>query len=196
MTKPFSQACENNKQPILDKLLPLLTDKASLLEVGSGTGQHAIHFANALPHITWQTSDLLINHDGINQWLNEEKLANIRPPIEIDFDKAWSIEHVDAIFTANTLHIVNFPLVAKFFKTAGKHLTIDGLLIIYGPFKYNGEFTSPSNGDFDQWLKDIDNTRGIRNFEEVLELAIDANLCLINDYDMPANNQLLVFKKS
>ena len=71
MTKPFSQACENNKQPILDKLLPLLTDKASLLEVGSGTGQHAIHFANALPHITWQTSDLLINHDGINQWLNE-----------------------------------------------------------------------------------------------------------------------------
>lgn len=196
MTKPFSQACENNKQPILDKLLPLLTDTKFLLEVGTGTGQHAVHFAKSLPNLTWQTSDLDINHDGINQWLNEENLKNVKPPIAIDFDKLWPIELVDAIFTANTLHIVSYPLVVKFLNTAGKHLAVNGLLIIYGPFKYEGEFTSPSNANFDQWLKGIDNKRGIRDFEDIVTLTKKSNFSLISDYDMPANNQLLVFKKN
>jgi len=196
MTKPFSQACENNKQPILNKLLPLLSDKKSLLEVGSGTGQHAVYCAKELPHLTWQTSDLIINHDGINQWLREANLANVKSPIEIDFNHAWPIEHVDTIFTANTLHIVSLPLVTKFLIAAGTHLIKNGLLIIYGPFKYAQKFTSDSNASFDRWLKDIDIDRGIRDVEAIISLAKSNDLCLINDHVMPANNQLLVFKKN
>jgi len=195
MTKPFSQACENNKRPILDKLHPLLTQYIDVLEIGSGTGQHAIHFAQALPHLNWQTSDLPINHVGIKQWIDESGVSNVKQPIIIDLYKSWPINNVDVIYTANTLHIINFELVELFFSAVNKHLALNGIMCIYGPFKYNGQFTSPSNGDFDLWLKERDCESGIRNIEDILALATNANLNLIHDYEMPANNRLLVFKK-
>jgi len=175
MTKPFSQACENNKRPILDKLQPLLAQYSNVLEIGSGTGQHAVHFAQTLPHLTWQTSDL--------------------PPIVIDLYQPWPVTTVDVIYTSNTLHIVSVELVTRFFDAVGKHLSSDGLLCVYGPFKYNGQFTSPSNGDFDLWLKERNSESGIRNIEDILALATNASLNLIHDYEMPANNRLLIFKK-
>lgn len=195
MTKPFSQACENNKQPILDKLTPLLANRKNVLEVGSGTGQHAVHFAQALPHITWQTGDLAINHAGINQWLNQANLPNLMPPLVIDFNDAWPIKNVDVIFTANTLHIVSFELVKRFFIAVGKHLPVNGLLCVYGPFKYNEQFTSPSNESFDLWLKDNDTQSGIRDIETIEQLANNAGLTLVSDQDMPANNRFLTLLK-
>lgn len=195
MTKPFSQACENNKRPIWDKLQPLLAQYSNVLEIGSGTGQHAVHFAQILPHLTWQTSDLPINHEGINQWLDESTLPNVKPPIVIDLYQPWPVTTVDVIYTSNTLHIVSVELVTRFFDAVGKHLSSDGLLCVYGPFKYNGQFTSPSNGDFDLWLKERNSESGIRNIEDILALATNASLNLIHDYEMPANNRLLVFKK-
>lgn len=195
MTKPFSQACENNKQPILNKIQPLLTQYTNILEIGSGTGQHAIHFSQAMPHLNWQTSDLPINHAGINQWINESDVPNVKKPIVIDLYQPWPITNVEVIYTANTLHIINFELVGLFFKAVNKHLLSNGILCIYGPFKYNGQFTSPSNADFDLWLKERDLGSGIRNIEDILTLATKASLNLINDYEMPANNRLLIFKK-
>jgi cyclopropane fatty-acyl-phospholipid synthase-like methyltransferase len=196
MTKPYSQACENNKKAILDKLKPLLTQLKNVLEVGSGTGQHAVHFAQAMPHLTWQTSDLAINHAGINQWIADATLTNVVAPIAIDFNHPWPIDDTDAIYTANTLHIVSFALVQRFFSAAGKHLSQHGLLCVYGPFNYGGQFTSPSNANFQLWLKDNDARSGIRDFEAIEQLASAANLSLIHDHEMPANNRLLVFVKN
>jgi len=195
MTKPYSQACENNKQPILDILQPLLAQQKTVLEVGSGTGQHAVHFAQNMPQLTWQTSDLTINHLGISQWINDAGVTNVLPPINIDFNQPWPIDNVDVIYTANTLHIVSFPLVKRFFSAVGQHLSTGGLLCIYGPFNYNGQFTSPSNANFEQWLKSRDSQSGIRDFETVLELAQSAGLQLIDDHEMPANNRFLIFTK-
>jgi len=196
MQKPFSQACENNKSYILNTLKDAFATCANILEVGSGTGQHAVHFAKNLTHLTWQTSDLIDNHQGINLCIDDEPSDNLKRPLVLDFAKPWPVELVDGIFTANTLHIVSRPLVESFFKGVGLHLRNNGTLCIYGPFKYDGEFTSPSNAQFDLWLKNIDSNRGIRDIESIISLAKKEGLLLVNDVDMPANNQLLVFKRS
>ena len=121
MTKPFSQACENNKQPIFNVLDRVFANQKHVLEIGSGTGQHAVYFAKHLPFLTWQTSDLVINHTGINQWISDFPTANIRPPLAIDLASPQSItENIDAIFSANTLHIISWPLVQKFFALVRK----------------------------------------------------------------------------
>ena len=197
--KPYSQASENNKQPILNILTTVLTDARHVLEIGSGTGQHAIHFAQHLPHLTWQTSDLQINHTGINQWLDENPSQNVNRPIEVDLNKSWPKPPtplpVDALYTANTLHIVSWELVVKFFEGIAENLSSKAHICIYGPFKYKNEFTSESNAKFDQWLKGRDLNSGIRDIEAILSLATTAGLQLIQDHKMPANNQLLVFTK-
>ena len=199
MDKPFSQACENNKQAILTILSDALAQTKLVVEIGSGTGQHAVFFGKNLPHLTWQTSDLAINHPGINAWLMEMPADNVKKPIVIDMNEPAAIAqykfNVDAIFTANTLHIMSWPLVVKFFQAIAESLPSKGVVCIYGPFKYNGEFTSESNADFDLRLKDRDINSGVRDFEAVLALAKEAELTLINDHKMPANNQLLVFNK-
>lgn len=195
MTKPYSQACENNKQPILDILKLEFSKPQRVLEIGSGTGQHSVHFAKNMPHIFWQPSDLAINHQGIKQWLAEANLANTNNPIALDLNQPWPIKSIDGIFTANTLHIVSWQLVIKFFAGVKDHLAPGGKLCIYGPFNYNGQFTSESNRDFDKWLKARDRHSGIRNIEEVHKLANQAKLALTNDYKMPANNRLLTFIK-
>jgi len=115
MNKPFSQACENNKQPILAVLQQAFIATKEVVEIGSGTGQHAVYFAQNMPHISWKTSDLLVNQRGINQWLDEFPQANLHRPLTLDLNKPWPIEQIDGIFTANTLHIVSWQLVVKFF---------------------------------------------------------------------------------
>lgn len=195
MTKPHSQACDNNKQPILDKLLPLLSNRHAVLEIGSGTGQHAVHFAAAMPYLTWQTSDLAVNHDGIVQWISESGLTNVKAPLSLDLNQPWPVTNIDVLYTANTLHIVSKSLVKNFFNQIKQNLANQGLVIIYGPFNYAGKFTSDSNASFDAWLKERDSQSGIRDIEWIIELAKEANLQLLNDDEMPANNRLLSFIK-
>ncbi len=199
MDIPFSQACENNKQPILAVLSKTLAHNKMVLEIGSGTGQHAAFFGQNLPHLIWQTSDLAINHLGINAWLIEVPAVNVKAPIEIDLNEPNALAqyqlNFDAVFTANTLHIISWQLVVNFFQAIAKSLPSNGIVCIYGPFKYNGEFTSESNADFDLWLKERDINSGVRDFEAVLQLAQQSGLSLIDDHQMPANNQLLVFNK-
>jgi len=199
MNKPFSQACENNKQPILTVLQTEFSQTNSVLEVGSGSGQHAVYFAANLPQLKWQTSDLSINHQGINLWLDDYPSANLKRPIEFDLNHSWQMQdediELDGIFTANTLHIVSWSLVVKFFQGVEKNLSSNGTLCIYGPFNYQGKFTSDSNAQFNLWLKDRDEDSGIRDFEAIEQLATSAGLSLQADHEMPANNRLLVFKK-
>jgi len=200
MNKPFSQACENNKRPILNILSKVFSENEHVLEIGSGTGQHAVFFGQHLPHLTWQTSDLPINHQGINLWIDETALSNVQKPIVIDLNKSWpkpkDTLQVDGLYTANTLHIISWPLVVKFFESIAQNLASEAIVCIYGPFKYQGKYTSDSNANFDFWLKDRDINSGIRDIEAILLLANSAGLTLIDDHDMPANNQLLVFSKS
>ena len=195
MIKPFSQACENNKGPILEVLKTAFNKTKSVLEVGSGTGQHSVFFAEQLPHLQWYTSDRHINHEGINLWLKEANLTNLHGPLELDLNYAWPVNNVDAIYTANTFHIVSWQLVEQFFKGVSTHLVSQGVVCIYGPFKYQGQFTSASNEEFDRFLTQRDPFSGIRDFEAIEQLATQAGLTLISDTAMPANNQLLVFKR-
>jgi hypothetical protein len=199
MNKQFSQACENNKRSILNILTKVFSNTKHVLEIGSGTGQHAVFFGQQLPHLTWQTSDLPINHLGINAWLDEAILTNVQRPIIVDLDKTWPIPNnnlpVDGIYTANTLHIISWPLVVKFFEGISENVTVGANICIYGPFNYQGKFTSESNADFELWLKDRDINSGIRDIEAILLLANTAGLNLIDDHSMPANNRLLVFSK-
>lgn len=191
--KPFSQASENNKIHILPILQQAFSTADSVLEVGSGTGQHAVYFAKQLTHVNWQTSDLAVNHSGINQWIAEYPSSNLHPPLALDLLKPWPIEHTSAIYTANTLHIVSWELVIAFFEGVKKHLLPKGKLCIYGPFNYQGKFTSESNANFELWLKQQHELSGIRDFEAVLKLAEKAGLTLVKDHEMPANNRLLEF---
>lgn len=193
---PFSQACENNKQPILNILSHAFAKQKQVLEIGSGTGQHAVFFAKNLPYLTWQTSDLVINHTGINQWIDALPSPNIRSPLAIDLGKVQPLaENIDAMYSANTLHIISWPLVQKFFDMVEKNLAPNGILCIYGPFNYQGKYTSESNANFDLWLKAGDENSGIRDFEAVCQLATKAGLSLMEDVSMPANNRILIFKK-
>ncbi len=196
MNKPFSQACENNKTSILSILKNTFSQTKNVLEVGSSSGQHAVYFAEHLTHLNWQTSDVAENHLGINQWLSDSPSKNLQAPITLDLNEAWPIDSVDGIFTANTLHIVSWPLVERFFTDVNKHLVAGGRLCIYGPFNYQGKFTSASNANFELWLKGRDSNSGIRHFEEIERLANNAGLHLIADHEMPANNRLLEFIKS
>jgi len=202
MELTFSQACENNKEAILTVLQKAFKTTKSVLEIGSGTGQHAIYFAENLPHLFWQTSDLPINHYSINQRISNCSLKNINPAIVLDLNDDWPTVNindkpqVEGIFTANTLHIVSWPLVQRFFESVDKNLKEGGKLCIYGPFNYNGKFTSESNANFELWLVDRDINSGIRDYEAIEALANSAGLSLITDHIMPANNRLLEFIKT
>jgi len=194
---PFSQACENNKQVILEILERHLNDADQVLELAGGTGQHAVHFAQNLPGLQWQSSDIPSNVDNLNLRLAGANLANLPAAISIDVNHSpWNCGRPSAIFSANSLHIMSADSVENFFKGIGEALQGDGTLIVYGPFKYAGEFTSESNEGFDAWLKERDPVSGIRDFEWINGLATQIGLCLIEDNPMPANNQCLVWKRS
>lgn len=194
--KPFSPSSERNREPILQCLRPLLADRSHVLEIGSGTGQHAVHFAAALPHLRWQCADVAENHPGIRAWLRDAALPNTPPPLILDVDQVrWPAGGYDAVFSANTVHILSWAQVGRLFERLPDVLVASGLLIIYGPFNYNGSYSSPSNAAFDVRLKSDDPLRGIRDFEAVDALAQGAGLKLQQDYAMPANNRCLVWKK-
>jgi len=195
MNKPFSQACENNKVAILAALADSFSTSKTVLEVGSGSGQHAVFFAPNMPWLSWQTSDILVNHQGIGQWLREYPAGNLLYPIELDLNHPWPIEKIDAVYTANTLHIISWPLVQAFFSGVSQHLNQQGKCCVYGPFNYQGQYTSESNAGFDIWLKERDSQSAIRDIEAIIAIAESVGLSLENDHAMPANNRLLVFQK-
>jgi hypothetical protein len=197
MDKPFSQACENNKQPILAVLRRHFGGVREVLEIGSGTGQHAVFFAARLPHLVWQTSDVLENHPGINAWIDGAAVGNVRRPLALDVTaQPWPLGTTGAVFSANTAHIMSWPAVETMIAGVGAVLVPGGVFCLYGPFNYNGEFTSESNARFDKSLRLRDPASGIRDFEKVDALARAAGLELVEDQAMPANNRTLVWRST
>lgn len=194
--KPFAPACERNRDPILDVLRRHFAGCRTVLEVGSGTGQHAVHFAAALPSLTWQCADLAPQLPGIRQWLDEAGLPNTPPPLALDVAGTWPAGPYDGVFSANVLHIVDGPKVEAFFAGVGRVLGDAGRLVVYGPFNEGGRYTSPSNRDFDAWLKARDPRSGIRDVEAVRALAEAAGLQAVDDVSMPANNRCLVWRRA
>ena len=194
--KPFSAACENNKEPILRVLESVFNRAKTVLEIGSGTGQHAVYFSAHLPHLTWQPSDRAENLPGINLWLADAQQGNINPPLILDVrDGAWPEAAYDGVFSANTAHIMAWETVLLMLAGAANRLVEGGAFCLYGPFNYDGEFTSESNARFHQSLIMRDPAMGIRDCESVVSAAQACGLQLQSDNDMPANNRLLVLKK-
>ena len=195
MQKPFSTACERNREPILTVLRERFADCTRVLEVGSGTGQHAVHFAAALPQLTWQTSDVAGHLPGIRLWLAEAQLPNTPAPLVFDVNQAWPAGLFDAIFSANTLHIMAWSEVALLFAGLPAAMHPGALLTVYGPFNEGGRFSSAGNADFDATLRATDPQRGIRDIEAVETLAQAAGLMRIDDRAMPANNRCITWQR-
>ncbi|MEJ0037505.1 MAG: DUF938 domain-containing protein [Gammaproteobacteria bacterium] len=194
--KPHAPSCDRNQQPILDVLKGCFSDRKQVLEVGSGTGQHAVFFAAAMPWLTWQTADMKESLPGIRLWLDEAALPNLPPPLELQAAGPWPKGPYDAVFSSNTLHIMGWPEVRKLFAALDGVMAQDAVLAVYGPFNYGGKFTSASNAEFDVWLKRRSAASGIRDFEAVNALAESIGLKLLADHAMPANNRTLVWKRS
>ncbi|MDQ2972231.1 MAG: DUF938 domain-containing protein [Rhodanobacteraceae bacterium] len=194
--KPFSPASERNREPILAVLREHFADRQRVLEIGSGTGQHAVYFAAALPHLVWQASDRAENLPGIRTWLDEAALPNTPAPIELDAnDATWPAARHDAVFSANTLHIMAWDEARAMFARLPEVIGENAKLMVYGPFNYGGESTSASNAAFDAWLKAQSPRMGIRDFEAVDAMARGARFYLIDDVAMPANNRCLVWQR-
>ena len=194
---PFSQSCENNKSFILGVLREAFADRSQVLELASGTGQHACHFAAGMPWLRWQPSELLENLAILAPRCASYAGSNLLPPIALDVrDDPWPVAIPDAIFSANSLHIMAFSAVEQLFAGLARYAGSDVVLAIYGPFNYRGEYTSPSNARFDQWLAQQHPDSAIRDFEAVDRLASAAGFALQRDHEMPANNRLLVWRKS
>ena len=194
---PSSDACERNKGPIADVLNAWLPAAAYVLEIGSGTGQHVVHFAATFPAARWQPSDTGDYLPGLRARVAAEGGSNIADVIELDVRQPPDmVERFDAVFSANTVHFMSVSAGASFFSIAGRALQPEGVLVLYGPFNYRGEYTAPSNARFDAWLKSTDPDRGIRDVEWVCERAVAAGLALQDDVAMPANNRCLIWRKS
>jgi cyclopropane fatty-acyl-phospholipid synthase-like methyltransferase len=194
--KPFAPASERNRDPILAVLRERFAGVRRVLEIGSGTGQHAVHFAAALPHLVWQTSDVAANLPGIRQWLAEAALPNTPAPLAFDVDAEgeWPAERFDAVFSANTLHIMGWRQVEKLFAGLPALLAPRGLLTVYGPFKREGRFSGASDAAFDASLREADPRRGLRDIEAVHALAQAAGLAPVEDRAMPANNRCITWQ--
>lgn len=193
--KPFAESSEQNKQPILEVLRTEFADPMKVLEVGSGTGQHAVFFAEKMPQLCWICSDLEESHDGIRLWIEEAKLTNIEGPLLLDARSAWPRMTVDAVFSANVVHIMSWEAVKGMMANVGEILGPDGKLVLYGPFMYGGKHTSESNARFDDWLKQRDPLSGVRDIDKLSTLAEEAGMALHHDYEMPVNNRILVWKR-
>jgi len=194
--KPFSEYAERNSGPILEVLKVELSNCVTILEIGSGTGQHAHRFASKLPNLLWQTSDLDENHDGIDAWVRQSQLNNLLPPISFDVLTAdVEAASYDAVYTANTAHIMSFDAVAQMFSLVGKALSHGGIFCLYGPIRQGGEFNTASNAAFDESLRARNEEMGIRDIESLDEFGSSCGLTRERLYAMPANNHLAVWRK-
>ena len=192
----FSQACENNKKSILEQIKVVFTVPITVWEIGSGTGQHGCFFAQHLPHIIWQPTDLPVNLSAISGRVKDSALNNINPPLALDVrTRIWPDQCIEGLFTANTFHIMPWAMVVNCFEQFTVNSKVGASVVIYGPFNINDQYTSESNAHFDQWLKLRDPQSGIRNVEDIVSLATSAGMILKKNIAMPANNQLLVFQK-
>ncbi len=195
--KPYAESCDQNREPILAVIKPLFVGCLNVLEIGSGTGQHAVFFARKMPHLTWHTSDQATHHEGIRLWLDEAGLPNTRHPLLLNVCQPdWPSLQIDAVFSANTAHIMHWHEVEALFSGVAELLPENGLFALYGPFNYNGSYSSKSNASFDDWLKARDPESGIRDLEALETLAHKGGMVLLNDYEMPANNRILCWIKS
>jgi cyclopropane fatty-acyl-phospholipid synthase-like methyltransferase len=191
---PFSEACERNKGPILEVLRIALADRTQVLEIGSGTGQHAVHFAAHLAHLTWHPTEQLAYLPDLASRVKLEGGRNLRQPTVLDVKQTiWPLRNVDAVFSANTLHIMGWREVEAMFRGVDAVLSPHGLVCVYGPFRYDGRYTSASNRDFDEMLKERDPLSGLRDLTQLCALAERHALRLRIDHDLPANNRLLEF---
>ena len=195
MNKPYSEACDENKVPILAVIGSLFKDAGTLLEVGTGTGQHAAFFAAALPRLTWQTSDIPAHLPGIRLWLDEAGLPNLPPPLALDVTADWPAGPFDGVFSANTAHIMSEPEVAAMFRGVGRVLTPGGCFALYGPFSAGGRHRSGSNARFDAWLRERDPRMGVRDLDHLRRLGEESGLELVDDVPMPVNNQTLIWER-
>jgi SAM-dependent methyltransferase len=199
--KPYAPSCDRNREPILGVLRVQFAAVRDVLEIGSGTGQHAVHFAAAMPWLRWQCSDVADNLPGIRLWLDEAALPNTPAPIALDVARGpWPTQpfdapRFDAAFSANSLHIMGWPEVEALFAGLDAVLAPDATLVVYGPFNYGGDYTSDSNREFDGWLQARDPRSAIRDFEAVDALANAIGLQLRADVAMPANNRCLVWRR-
>jgi SAM-dependent methyltransferase len=194
--KPFSEACERNRDPILAVLRQWFVGPGEVLEIGSGTGQHAVHFAQYLSRLEWHPTDRPENLPGIRMWTEEAKLANLQAPVALDVrDERWSELQFRYVFTANTAHIMSWPEVEAMFAGVGRVLRPGGVFCLYGPVNRDGQFTSESNRAFDASLKERDPAMGIRDDRALRALGERAGLVFAGDHSMPAKNRLLVWSK-
>lgn len=193
--KPYAESCDENRAPILAVLMHLFRDIQSVLEIGSGTGQHGVYFAAAMPHLIWHTSDVAENLPGIGAWLEEAALPNLRDPIPLDVSGVWPAMAYDGVFSANTAHIMSWTEVEQMFQGIGRVLKPGGCFALYGPFNYRGEYSSDSNRRFDLWLKSRNPLSGIRDFEALDKLAALNRLGFTEDVEMPVNNRILVWRR-
>ena len=196
VNKPFAESCVQNREPIQQVLKDYVTGRETVLEIGSGTGQHAVYFAEAFPHLSWQTSDLAENHAGIQAWLEDSGLSNVLAPLLLDSMGQWPDRQYDLVFSANTLHIMSKQAVQHFFLQVPQCMKQESLLLIYGPFNYQDQYSSESNARFDIWLKQRHAESCIKNFEWLRDIAAESGLECIHDHAMPANNRILVWQKS
>lgn len=195
--KQSSPSCERNKEPILAVLREILSVPGLVLEIGSGSGQHAVHFARGLPHVEWQPTDVADNLPGISAWCDEAGLANLREPLVLDlFSDRWPVAVAQAVVCINTIHIVSWEAVERLFAGAGRLLLPGGVMYVYGPYRYADRPLEPSNEEFDRWLKARDSASGVRLFENVNRLAGQNDLMLAGDRAMPANNRSIWWIKN
>jgi SAM-dependent methyltransferase len=193
---PFSAACERNKDPILEVLRIRFADRTHVLEIGSGTGQHAVYFARTLTHLTWHPTEQLAYLADLGERVKLEGPGNLHTPTVLDVRQAvWPLRSADAVFTANTLHIMSWPEVTALFHGLGGVLAPGGVFCVYGPFRYAGRYTSDSNREFDHMLQERDPNSGLRDIQALTTLGAQYGLSLDADHDLPANNRLLVFIK-
>jgi len=195
MEKPYASACDRNRDPILAVLRERFADRRRVLEIGSGTGQHAVYFAGTLPHLVWQTSEVAGQLPGLRLWLDEAALPNTPAPLAFDVNGAPPQGEFDAVFSANTPHIMSWAEVQRLFALLPGVMSADALLTVYGPFNYQGRFTSQSNAAFDASLRSGNARRGIRDFEAVDALAQASGLTLLEDRAMPANNRCITWQR-
>ena len=192
---PYSEACERNRGPILEVLREVFADRKRVIEIGAGTGQHAVHFARNLPHLTWQPTDRAEYLAALAARIAADGPSNLATPLEVDvLLDPWPAVTADAVFSANTLHIMSWPAVEALFVGLPRILEPGGIVAIYGPFKYGGQCTTASNAAFDAMLRERDPESGLRDIEQVNALLAAAGLELQADHAMPANNQLLVWR--